>query len=330
MSETTPAGWYPAPHAGNELRYWDGTSWHAAPAYLPAGTSAAPGIPSPAPAAPVLPPYASGAPGMPPGYPPYSGGPVPRPRSVGLGVTALSLGIAAFVLGWIPFLGFVVAIAGAVFGVIALVRRQPKPLALTGTILSGVALVVACLATFSILSLIWSDTTDDYSYNSEQDYGSDSNDAPAVPELEPYAPATGPGSLTDPLPLPYVHETGSRTEYSAEVRIVDEDATDEVRSWNSLNPAASDGYRYVLVEMTVASLDPDGLPAAFPTYDLSLATDDGGVYPYSFVVAPDDSTLLRDAGTIAEGDTATGLVAYLVPDDATDFLLTDLAGYYAF
>lgn len=28
MSETTPAaGWYPAPHANNEMRYWDGTQW---------------------------------------------------------------------------------------------------------------------------------------------------------------------------------------------------------------------------------------------------------------------------------------------------------------
>src|SRR3546814_4440270 len=23
----TPAGWYPAPHAGNEQRYWDGGKW---------------------------------------------------------------------------------------------------------------------------------------------------------------------------------------------------------------------------------------------------------------------------------------------------------------
>jgi len=329
VSDTTPAGWYPAPHAGNELRYWDGTAWHAAPAYLPAGPAASPGIPSPS--GPVLPPYASAA-GMPPAYPPYAGGPVQPSRPVALGVTALSIGIAAIVLGWIPFLGLVVAIAGAVFGAIALVRRQPKPLALTGTILSGVGLVLACLATFSVLSLIWNGSTTDYSYNSDQDYGSAPEDpeSPAVPDLEPYAPETGPGSIGEPLSLPYVRETGSGTEYTAEVRIVDEDATDEVSSWNSLNTAATDGYRYVLVEMSVTSMAPDGVPAAFPTYDLSLATDDGGVYPYSFVVAGDDTTLLRDAGTIAEGDTASGLVAYLVPDDATDFLLTDLSGYYAF
>ncbi|CAN7435027.1 DUF2510 domain-containing protein [Microbacterium maritypicum] len=28
MSDATPAaGWYPAPHADNELRYWDGMHW---------------------------------------------------------------------------------------------------------------------------------------------------------------------------------------------------------------------------------------------------------------------------------------------------------------
>lgn len=26
---SAPAGWYPAPHAGNELRYWNGTEWTA-------------------------------------------------------------------------------------------------------------------------------------------------------------------------------------------------------------------------------------------------------------------------------------------------------------
>ena len=26
---TMPAGWYPAPHADNELRYWNGATWGA-------------------------------------------------------------------------------------------------------------------------------------------------------------------------------------------------------------------------------------------------------------------------------------------------------------
>ncbi len=33
---STPAGWYPTPHAGNELRYWNGTEWTAPPSAVPA------------------------------------------------------------------------------------------------------------------------------------------------------------------------------------------------------------------------------------------------------------------------------------------------------
>jgi hypothetical protein len=31
-----PAGWYPAPHAAGQLRYWDGLRWHDVPAPAPA------------------------------------------------------------------------------------------------------------------------------------------------------------------------------------------------------------------------------------------------------------------------------------------------------
>ncbi|CAL4860449.1 DUF2510 domain-containing protein [Microbacterium sp. MM2322] len=335
MSDTTPAGWYPAPHAGNELRYWDGAAWHAAPAYLPADAAApAAGIPSPAPAAPVLPPYATATPGTPPvypSYPAYAGyptGPMPPSRPQGLAIAALSVGIAAFVFAWIPFLGFVVALVGTVLGIIALVRRQPKGLALTGTILAGVALVWAAIVTFSIAALIWSPSSSNY--GDDGDAGPRPEASPSAPAIEPYAPETGPGSISDPLPLPYVSGTSTYEEYSADVRIVDEDATDEVLAWNEYNDVGTDGRRFVLVEMTVTGLDPNGVSATFPTYDLSLATPDGAVYQSSFVVADDDTTLLRDAGTIAEGDTVTGLVAYLVPEDATDLLLTDYENYYSF
>lgn len=41
--QTPPPGWYPAPHANNELRYWDGRGWlDAAP---PAATQATPAQP---------------------------------------------------------------------------------------------------------------------------------------------------------------------------------------------------------------------------------------------------------------------------------------------
>jgi hypothetical protein len=351
VTDTTPAGWYPAPHAGNELRYWDGSTWHAAPPFLPPGAAAAPNATPPhAPGVPpvpqphgtvpplgAVPPYGGvpqqgmppapyGAP--PPGYPAYGGAMPPGPPQ-GLAVAALVLGIAAFLSAWIPFLGLVIALVGVFFGVLALVRRQRKALAVTGTVFAGLGLAWALIVTISISSIFWAPTR---SYD-DTDVGA----APA-PEASPspgegfdsFAPDTGPGSLEDPLPLPYVAGSSSGDDYRAEVRLVDEDATDEVLAWNEYNGLSVEGMRYVLVEMTVTGLDPEGTEAAYASYDLSLATADGKIYPSTFVVAPDDATMLSDAGTIDEGETVTGLVAYLVPGDAGDLLLSDYADFYAF
>jgi hypothetical protein len=324
MSETTPAGWYPAPHAGNELRYWDGTAWHAAPAYLPAdGANAAASAP---PAAPTMPPpYGTGA----PGYPPYPGGPRMPTRPQGLAITALVIGIAAFLSAWIPFLGAVIALVGLVFGVLALIKRQPKGLAVTGTVLSGLATVWSIIVVVSLAAVWWGPSSS----------VSSGNEAAPLPEAsEPledggsdsYAPETGPGSVSDPLPLPYESESSFGSDYTAEVRLVDEDATDEIIGWNPYNDSDITGYRYVLVEMTVTGTDPEGTEASYASYDLSLATPDGSIYPSSFVVADEDTTLLSDIGTIADGETVAGLVAYLVPEDATELLLSDYANYYSF
>lgn len=322
MSDTAPAGWYPAPHAGNELRYWDGTAWHAAPPYLPAGASSPAGTGAPV----VPPPGAPGAPfAAPPGYPPYAGGPIPPARPQGLAVAALVLGIAAFVSAWIPFLGLLVALVGAVIGVMALVRRQPKGLAVTGTVLSGLGLVWALVVTISLSALIWTapSSFDDAETSPE-------SSAPTDDGFDSLGPESGPGSLDDPLPLPYVSGTAAGDDYSVDARLVSDDATDEVVGWDTYNGVGITGSRFVLVEMTVTGLDPDGTEAAYASYDLSLATQDGTLYPSAFVVHPDDRAMLSDAGTIAEGETVTGLVAYLVPEDATDLLLSDYADYYEF
>lgn len=315
MTETTPAGWYPAPHAGNELRYWDGTAWHAAPAYLPAGGAG--GAASTPPVAPAA--------GVPSGYPPYPGGPMTPPRAQGLAVTALVLGIAAFLSAWIPFLGLVIALVGLVFGVLALTKRQPKGLAATGTVVSGLATVWGIVVVIFFLSAIWVPFSN----------GSAAAPAPEASEQlgdggDTFAPESGPGSVTDPLPLPYVSDSSFGSDYTADVRLVDDDATDEVRGWSPYNETDIAGNRYVLVEMTVTGLDPEGTEAAYASYDLSLATPDGSIYSSTFVVGDDQATLLSDIGTIAEGETVTGLVAYLVPENATDLLLSDYEDYYSF
>ncbi|MHA7987805.1 MmpS family transport accessory protein [Rathayibacter sp. CAU 1779] len=96
-----------------------------------------------------VPPPAAG--GFPPaGSPllPPTGPAAPR-RSSGLGVAALVLGIIAFVFAFIPFVNYAaiaLAVVGLVLGVIGLVSKgRSKGLPITGTIISGVALLLSII-----------------------------------------------------------------------------------------------------------------------------------------------------------------------------------------
>ncbi|WP_077490709.1 DUF4190 domain-containing protein [Sinomonas mesophila] len=78
------------------------------------------------------------------------GAPGPQQSKV-LAIVALVLGGLAFLMSWIPIVNVVaiaMAIAGAVCGVIALVRKLGgKPLAITGVALSGVAIIISIAMT---------------------------------------------------------------------------------------------------------------------------------------------------------------------------------------
>lgn len=65
---------------------------------------------------------------------------------MGLAIAALVVGIVAFLLGLLPVAGIILGLAGLTLGIMALAKKQPKGLALTGTILAGLA-VIASIAT---------------------------------------------------------------------------------------------------------------------------------------------------------------------------------------
>ena len=72
----------------------------------------------------------------------------------GLAIAALVLGIAGLVLVWLPFLAVVAlpaAIVGLILGIIAMRKGQPKGLALTGVILSGVAILISVISVVVVL-----------------------------------------------------------------------------------------------------------------------------------------------------------------------------------
>lgn len=86
-------------------------------------------------------------PGFPPyqgGYPPYQGGYPQQPwqpyapgqrKSNGLGTAGFILAVLSVFIGWIPLIGWLVWILGAIFSFIGLFH-QPRGLAIAGVIIS--------------------------------------------------------------------------------------------------------------------------------------------------------------------------------------------------
>ena len=116
-----------------------------------------------------------GQPGQQYGQAPYGqpgqqyGAPGPQQSKV-LAIVALVLGGLAFFLSWIPFVNFVAiafAVAGAVCGIIALVRKLGgKPLAITGVALSAVAIIIS-IAVNVFTAAVLSSATNELSKISE-------------------------------------------------------------------------------------------------------------------------------------------------------------------
>lgn len=94
-------------------------------------------------------------PGQP--QPPYGqqpGQPAGSSPKKGLAIAALIVGIAALIASWAPFAGVVLAVIGVILGILAMVKKQPKGLGLTGLILSAVAFVIGLIVTIMFVVAI--------------------------------------------------------------------------------------------------------------------------------------------------------------------------------
>ncbi len=172
-----PAGWYPAAHASGEQRYWDGAKWldwtpeqAAAAASIPAaadnqdpsgsvsagsaGDTAAHTENAAIPATPAATPasYAEATSVYPPAAVFSSGGKTTGPRTIA--ILALCVGIGAFLTGWVPVVGLILAVTAVILGIVALVKGQPRGFALTGLILGAIALIASLVFTISFLSFV--------------------------------------------------------------------------------------------------------------------------------------------------------------------------------
>ncbi|MET0734655.1 MAG: DUF4190 domain-containing protein [Microbacterium sp.] len=75
------------------------------------------------------------------------------PARKALALTALIVGIVAFLAGWVPFLGVALGLTAVVFGIVALVRRQSKGLAITGLALGAVAVVFSTIMSIAAIAV---------------------------------------------------------------------------------------------------------------------------------------------------------------------------------
>lgn len=325
MTTVMPAGWYPAPHANNELRYWDGAQW-LEPSAVGSGDPATAAYPVPLQPAPP----SAGRPASPPSSP-----------SRGLGLAALIVGIAAFLLGLIPWLGLLLALGGIALGIAAMVKKQPKGFTITGIALSGVALIAGLVATASFSAVVASAGNAASSSEQSVTQPSEAEDEPAEeaapaeepstePEPAPAAPVAD-GSVTSPFPQPYI-ATGllGGEKYSLTARIIDANANALVKSWNQFNSDAPAGFKYVIIELSMTGIDPDGVEPSLAEWDLTLATAEGNQYNSETVVMGEGMPSMWEGPTLYPGSSFTGYAAYVVPEPAQSFLIHDNGNYVAF
>jgi hypothetical protein len=71
----------------------------------------------------------------------------------GFAITALVVGIVAFLFGWTGVFGLVLAIVAVVFAIVALTKKQSKGMAITGLVLGGIALLTALFVTLFAVAL---------------------------------------------------------------------------------------------------------------------------------------------------------------------------------
>lgn len=298
-----PAGWYPLPDGSQG--YWDGQQWttpptHPAPALSASGTNPGGGKP------------------------------------IGFALTALITGIVAFLTGLAPWVGLVFGAAAIAFGIVATVRKQSKGMAITGLVLGALAFLSSAVATVSFTAFLANPpivvADDDQSPTSDSATPSPTSSSESeVSTAPPQDEGAELGSVANPYPQPYTAMgLFGGEKYALTARIVDANANSLVSDWSAFNTEAPSGYKWVVVELTMTGLDPDGIEPALAEFDLFLATDEGNRYSSEYIILGDGMASMSDAPTVYPGSSFTGYTAYRVPETAQTFYIYDNGNYVAF
>lgn len=151
-----------------------------------------------------------------------------------------------------------------------------------------------------------------------------------VSEPEP-APAPVPevGTLANPAPVGSVTTVtqGDGATYDLVINGVNWDANTAVAQENQFNDAAAPGFHYIWLTSTITNTTADAAKAVRPgsaAYTMTVTDQTGASYSQVSVVLPDDLGMMSE---IYAGQSATGNIAFMVPDSTTT-LVAGLGGVF--
>lgn len=144
------------------------------------------------------------------------------------------------------------------------------------------------------------------------------------PEPEPAPPAPELGTLDNPAPAGTVitSESWDGTTYDTVAVGKVDPANDMVAQANQFNDAAAPDHRYVVVTFTVTNTTSDASKGVLPgsaVYDISLVdAATGQSFTQTMAVLNND---MSGQNEIFKGQSATGEIAFMVPNSATQLLV---------
>ncbi|MFS0853287.1 hypothetical protein [Microbacterium sp. 179-I 3D4 NHS] len=348
---TTPAGWYD--DGSGRQRWWDGQQWGnfadevSAPAPTTDGsaTSADASTPSDAPveSAPetsaftapsyeqnAAPAYAGSAPapapyagGGAPSYPgsgapayvgaPYGSEPTAKPKLNLLALVSAIVGAIGFIFACIPgalIVGWILLPIAFVLSIVSLfLKGDKKWLGFVGLGLSILGTIVGFIVFFAVVANSFNEAFGDRDVTVTQPSESSSTDESDEPAEEE---STGgdEGSRDNPFP---VGSEISSDDWTVVINSVNADGNPVVAEANQFNEPAPAGSHYEIVNYTVTYTGDESGYAAEAMVD--AVTSSGNVInSYDAFVSLTDSFGFDE---LYNGGTATGSVAFLVPDGDT-------------
>lgn len=247
---------------------------------------------SPAPVTPETPPFTP-SPVQEPSPAPAAPAPLTPTATNGLAIAGLIVGIIAFLSGWIPIFGLLIAIVAVILSIIGLRKGGPqKGMAIAGLITGGLGLLWSLIVgTFFIIGIIagissyneFSSSLDKNSSQSQQQANQDSDDSSSMSNSKEVAGYT----IT---------------------------ANKVTRDYKPQNTLSDDSTEYVVVNLTVKNNS--NMLSKFVTGNISLNAD-GKSSPVSLVSV--DPSL--NGADIPTGKSATGNLVFQIPKGADMLML---------